>query len=266
MIAEFTQRVLVLLRQEFPTRGFRIGDEMGVITDGSAQFGMSNLMAQHEQSSMSDDEFDAAILENFASALKLIDGIDNAIPRTWDEARSRLRVQLVSSDLVNLGKAVAFPFADDVHVSLVSDCDTGYAYIGKEDLERWGQSALDAIEIGKQNVLDSHPDLPMSLMSGATPMIVIQTGDGYDAARVLIPEIRSQIIRQLSNESDDCSGAVYVGVPNRDFLIAWPTHTDPNLHDEICATVAKDARCRSHPLSESVLRVSEDRIELMARC
>ena len=258
MIAAFTKRVLDLLQREFPTRGFRLGDEMGVITDGTAQFGVSNLLAQYEQTSMSDDEFDQAIIENFTKALKLIDGVDHAIPETWEEAKDRLRVQLVSARMVDLGKAITFPFADDVHTSLVSDCDSGYAYISNEDLERWGQTAIDALEVGKQNVLLAQESLPLNVMEGATHLLAIQTGDGYDAARILVQEIREAIIE---NVTDGQGEEAYVGVPNRDFLIAWPTTADDSLHQQLCETVRLDATRQSHPLSERVFRVTAETIE-----
>lgn len=260
MIAVFTQRVLEVLQREFPTHGFRLGEEMGVITDGTAQFGLSNLLSQHEQSSMTEEEFDAAIVKNFSNAIKLLNGVGDAIPETWEEAKSRLRVQLVSANVVDLGNAVTFPFSQDVHVSLVSDCDAGYAYIGPEDLERWGQSALDAIEIGKQNIFESNESLPLNVMSGATPLLVIQTGDGYDAARILSPEIRQAIIDQFTSESGDEEREAYVGIPNRDFLIAWPVSTQQELHEQLSETVAKDAKKQAHPLSNRVFQITSETI------
>ena len=257
MIEAFTQRVLEVVQREFPTRGFRLGEELGVITDGSAKFGMSNLLAQFQQSSLPEEEFDQAIIENFAGALRLIDGAGDAIPDAWDDVKPRLRVQLVSAKVTDVGRAITFPFADDVHSSLVSDCETGYAYISPEDLERWGQSALDAIEIGKQNIILSSPSLPMTVMPGEAPLVAIQTGDGYDAARILIPQIRAKIIAELTGDE---SGEVFVGVPNRDFLIAWPKTVDDELHSQLSQTVALDARRQSHPLSERVLRVTKDKI------
>lgn len=256
MIAVFTQRVLEVLQREFPTHGFRLGEEMGVITNGTAQFGLSNLLSQHEQSSMSDDEFDAAIIRNFANALKLINDVGDAIPHSWEEAQSRLRVQLVSAKVMDLGNAITFPFSQDVHVSLVSDCDAGYAYIGPEDLERWGQSAVDAIEIGKRNVFQSNQSLPLNVIPGATPLLVIQTGDGYDAARILSSEIRQAIIAQFAAETGEPEEEAYVGIPNRDFLIAWPVGTEPELHEQLCETVAGDAKRQSHPLSNRVFQIT----------
>ena len=102
MIEAFTQRVLEVVQREFPTRGFRLGEELGVITDGSAKFGMSNLLAQFQQSSLPEEEFDQAIIENFAGALRLIDGAGDAIPDAWDDVKPRLRVQLVSAKVTDV--------------------------------------------------------------------------------------------------------------------------------------------------------------------
>ena len=259
MLEAFTNRVLAVVQREFPTRGFRLGEELGVITDGSAKFGMANLLAQFQHASVPDDEFDRFIVEQFQGALKLIDRAADAIPDRWDDAKPRLRVQLVSSRVTDIGRAIAFPFADDVHSSLVSDCDNGYAYISSEDLERWGQTAVDAIEIGKQNLVTATGSLPMQVLPGPTPLVAIQTGDGYDAARILIPQIREKIISELNGDE---SSEVYVGVPNRDFLIAWSTAIDDEVHTQLSQTVAMDAQRQSHPLSSRVLKVSKDAIQI----
>lgn len=259
MIEAFTNRVLQLLQKEFPTRGFRLGEETGVITDGSAKFGMANLLADYQQSEMTEDEFDDAIIENVTRALNLIDGVENAIPQSLEEAKPRLRVQLVSAKVTELSRAITFPFADDVHSGLVSDCEHGYAYVSQADLDRWDLSAVDAIEIGKENVVLASPALPMAVMPGDAPLLAIQTGDGYDAARILIPEIRAGIINKLTGDED---GEVYAGVPNRDFLIAWPTTVDESMHQQLSETLAMDAARQSHPLSERVLRISREKIRL----
>ncbi|MEO1614456.1 MAG: hypothetical protein AAFV88_01315 [Planctomycetota bacterium] len=263
-LEQFTQHVLTLLQREYPTRGFRSGEELGVITDGVATFGMSNLFAQFQQiqaqqSELDENEFTRAIIEKFGDAMRIVDEAESPIPENWDEAREKLRVQLVNARVAAQGQAITFPFSDDVYSSLVIDCDRGYAYVNQDDLERWGLSAVDAIEIGKKNVVLAQPALPMAVMRGDSPLVSIQTGDGYDAARVLIEPIRARIIAELTGDED---GVVYAAVPNRDFLIAWPTDLDADVHQRLCDTVANDARKRSHPLSERILRLSKQTIEM----
>ncbi|WP_149495705.1 hypothetical protein [Roseiconus lacunae] len=259
MIEQFTDRVLKVLQREFPDQGFRHGDEIGTLTDGEVSFGMSNLCAQYQQGIFNDDNFDTAIRDKFAQILQMLQSSVEAIPENWDDAQSRLRVQLVSAKLTNLSSAVTFPFADDVHSSLVIDNDGGYAYVRQADLDRWNQTALDAIELGKRNIVISQPQLPLAIMPGDVRLVAIQTGDGYDAARILIPEIRTQIIRELTGTVD---GEAFAAVPNRDFLIAWPTDLIPEIHQQLSETVAMDSRQQSHPLCERVLRITAETIEL----
>ena len=258
-LEQFTQHILSLLRDEFPTRGFRTTDELGVITDGTATFGMTNLFAQYQQTELPEDEFAQAVIDKFGSAIRLVDGTESPIPDSWSDAESRLRVQLVSSRVATHGRAITFPFADEVYSSLVVDCESGYAYIGSEDLERWGQSAIDAIEIGKRNVVLSQPALPMSVLPGESPLVSIQTGDGYDAARVLIAAIRARLIQELTGDEN---GEVFAAVPNRDFLIAWPMNVRAEVHEQLRQTVAMDARRQSHPLCQRVLRITRKKIDL----
>ncbi|OYP37522.1 hypothetical protein [Rhodopirellula sp. MGV] len=259
MIESFTERVLRILQREFASRRFELGDEPGVITDGTVTYGMSNLFAQYRQGVFTDEDFDEAICEKFTQILQLLDSASDAIPERWEDAKDRLRVQLVSAKLTNLSNAITFPFADDVHASLVIDSEGGYAYIRQVDLDRWQQTAIDAIELGKRNIVASMPQLPLAVMPGEVRLAVIQTGDGYDAARILIPEVRLQLIQELTGEP---TGEVYAAVPNRDFFIAWPTDIAPPIHAQLVETVILDSQRQSHPLSERIFRITGEKIDL----
>jgi uncharacterized protein YtpQ (UPF0354 family) len=261
-LESFSQRVLEILKRHFPTEGFQLGEEFGVLTCGELQFGLSNLLAQYQQSGFSDEELDETVRLTFARMLEMVRTADKVLPGSWEEAKPRLRVQLCRSDIDALRKAITFPFASDVTSSVVVDSPHGYAYIRPEDAERWGQSVVDLIEVAKENLLAESLDCPMGVVEGPPKFIAIQSGDGYDAARVLLPKIRERLIEELSDETDDPSlePAAIVGVPNRDFLIAWSAQLPADLQQQLAQTVADDSHRQSHPLSEQTFRITADSI------
>ncbi|MCC9643020.1 hypothetical protein LOC71_12095 [Rhodopirellula sp. JC740] len=261
-LESFSQRVLEIVQRHFPTEGFRMGEELGVLSCGEMQFGLSNLLAQYHQSNLDDDELDETVRVTFARMLEMVRAADQVLPETWEEAKPRLRVQLCRSDIDALRKAITFPFASDITSSVVVDSPHGYAYIRPEDAERWGQSVVDLIEIAKTNLLADSLDCPMGVVEGPPKFIAIQSGDGYDAARVLLPQIRERLIRELSEDSEASDGepAAIVGVPNRDFLIAWSAALPTELHEQLARTVAEDSRRQSHPLSEQTFRITAEAI------
>ncbi|TWT54368.1 hypothetical protein Pla22_20150 [Rubripirellula amarantea] len=254
-IDAFTRRVLDSLKKSFPDRLFTLGEELGLIHSGEMQFGMANLYAQYQQSPIADDEFDGMIKAKFAAIFQMVESNLNPIPDAWGDARDRLRLQLVSTRVSTLGHAVTFPFADDVTSSVVIDSPDGYAYVRPEDAERWQQTSVDLIEVAKANLVKASEQLEVSLVPGGVKLLVIQTGDGYDAARILLPEVRKILLDELDDED---VGTVYAGVPNRDFLIAWSMDTPDEIHQQLCSTVAADANRQSHPLSKHVFRLSEE--------
>lgn len=256
-IEAFTLQVLETLKAKFPDRMFTLGEDLGLIHCGEMQFGMANLYAQYQQSPLADDDFERMIETKFTAIFQMVESNQDPIPVAWEDARDRLRLQLVSKRVSTVGHAVTFPFAEDVTSSVVIDSPDGYAYVRPEDAERWEQTSVDLIEIAKANLVKASETLEVSLVPGGVKLLVIQTGDGYDAARILLREIREILLKELDEES---SGAVYAGVPNRDFLIAWSTDTPDEVHEQLSETVAADAGRQSHPLSKHIFRVTADAI------
>ncbi|WP_068266531.1 hypothetical protein [Rubripirellula obstinata] len=253
-IADFSEFVLARLRQEFPAKRFEPGEDLATIRCGEVVFGLTNLHAQYSQSGLSDDEFAKGLLNSFEQMIELVEASASAIPETWDEAKDRLRLQLVSSRIDELKSAITFPFSDDVTSSVVVDGENGYAYVRPEDAERWGQTSVDLIEIAKANLVTASENLEIKVAPGPPTLAIIQTGDSYDAARILLPAIREKLMEVLC---EDGSSEIFVGVPNRDFLIAWSTETPKDIHDQLAATIAMDAQRQSHPLSRHLFRVTK---------
>jgi hypothetical protein len=253
-IEAFTEFVLTRLRQKFPAKQFRPGEDTGTIHCGDAQFGLSNLHAQYQHSDLSDDEFAQGVEDSFGKMMEMVDSAASAIPDSWDDAKDRLRLQLVSSRIDELKKAITFPFSDDVTSSVVVDDEHGYAYVRPEDAQRWGQTAVDLIEIAKSNLIQASQSLEIKVAPGPPKLAIIQTGDSYDAARILLPPIRETLIELLCDGDGE---QVYVGVPNRDFLIAWSVDTPTEIHEQLASTVAMDADRQAHPLSRHLFRVTD---------
>ena len=83
--------------------------------------------------------------------------------------------------------------------------------------------------------------------------LTISAGDGYDAARLVLPEVRAELGKQLGYP-------FFAAVPNRDFCVAWSQ--DYAFADRFAAKAAQDFATRGHPISLQVFRVEADRIEL----
>ena len=76
--------------------------------------------------------------------------------------------------------------------------------VGPEDVHAAAMANLSAWSVGAAWESET---------SGARTMIWSATGDGLDAARILLPEVRAHLSERLG-------GAVLVGLPERDLLLA----------------------------------------------
>jgi hypothetical protein len=257
-IEAFTEKVHGILSRRFPEREFVSKPAAGVITMGEAQFGMTNLHLEYQKSPVDDETLETSIVEKFENLVSLTDAGEGVLPPEWVDAKPRLRLQLFSRRLESMEAALSFPFSDTVCSSLVIDSPKGYAYVRPEDAQNWDQSVVDLMELAQQNLLDASQEMQLMKVPGETPLCIIQTVDGYDAARVLVPEIRQRLIRELTGSED---GEIYVGVPNRDFLIAWRTDTAAALHSNIANQIATDADSQPYPLCNVPLKTSRDSIQ-----
>jgi uncharacterized protein YtpQ (UPF0354 family) len=80
---------------------------------------------------------------------------------------------------------------------------------------------------------------------GDRAMIVCETHDGYAATRVLLPDLMAEWARRIP-------GRTLIGIPNRDFLIAF-SDRDPAHVAAIARQVRRDAARRDHPLCPDLL-------------
>ncbi len=76
-------------------------------------------------------------------------------------------------------------------------------------------------------------------------MITCETGDGYAATRILLSDLMAIWAARIP-------GRMLIGVPNRDFLIAFSDRDQAHV-TAIAKQVRRDARQRDHPLCAGLL-------------
>ena len=83
-------------------------------------------------------------------------------------------------------------------------------------------------------------------------MVVCETRDGYAATRVLLPDL-------MATWAERIPGRMLIGVPNRDFLIAFSDRDRAHVA-AIAGQVRRDAAKRDHPLCADLLLWQNGRI------
>jgi uncharacterized protein YtpQ (UPF0354 family) len=108
--------------------------------------------------------------------------------------------------------------------------------VNADHLLTWGIEAQTLRDAAMDNLRAWSAVAPWSAeLAGQRRLLSSDTGEGGDAARILLPEVR----RHLAGE---CGGPsrVLIGLPDRDLLVAGSLHpTDADFPDQLAAFVAE---------------------------
>jgi uncharacterized protein YtpQ (UPF0354 family) len=137
-------------------------------------------------------------------------------------------------------------FLADLMITYVIDEDRSVAYINEDHLERWNVSVQDLHQRSLEN-LRQRTDAQVTYTAvGADEqrLFIYNSGDGYDATRLLLADVLSGWARELP-------GNLVIGIPNRDFLIAF-SDANPEILRGIAHQVQADAAQREYGLTEQL--------------
>ncbi len=147
------------------------------------------------------------------------------------------------------GSIVHRELGADLSICYVIDDSWSMVFVSQGHLERWGRSEDDLYHLAISNLHRSvGSEMPMP---EADDPVLVMTGDGYDAARLLL----------LDPESVD---GLLVAVPDRDVLWLADPGEDSDKLDELQRLAAQQCERAPHPLSPSLYLMAEGRLEKLA--
>jgi uncharacterized protein YtpQ (UPF0354 family) len=168
----------------------------------------------------------ARSVERIVSALTSEHG---ALP-SWHEVRPRLFPRLVGpsfakalpTDQDNCALHLE-PLLDDLQVAYVLRYDGRARYLRTDELTRWDVSPSQLRATAIDN-LEQHSARTrwQRIETEDGPWLVARTGDGLDAARLLLPILHAELMRALEPPSP----RLLIGVPHRDGL--WASACEPH--------------------------------------
>jgi len=145
---------------------------------------------------------------------------------------------------------VAKPFIGELRELWVIDQPKGFIYITKKALEGYNKS-LDILSLTASTNLEKLPGTTDGLqtinMTKGGVSFMWETNDGYDAARLLLPNFNT-LFRQQLGES------FLVGIPHRDVLLAMPLQ----YQESLTGFVAEQFDKSPHPILNIPLACTPD--------
>jgi uncharacterized protein YtpQ (UPF0354 family) len=143
---------------------------------------------------------------------------------------------------------------DGLTVGYAVDSEHTIAYIPKVTFESWNITIDQLHETSIANLVTHSEDLPANAAAddnGRIALIVVQTKDGYDASRILLPDLHDRLREHLGSP-------FLCGVPNRDILLCF--RNEPELLERMTRQIAEDYQTMPHQVSNRLFLLTPDGI------
>lgn len=256
---EFVERFLSLARERFPDRTLAVGDErLSIKVDGAELSLELPYRTTVRDADVGDAAFEAIFRylgsnpiplsgsETFADVeARILPAIK---PRSW--------VRSTDAKLTKRHRLLWMPFPNDTAVVFVVDYDAAMRFVSKDESERWETPPKHMLRIARENLQRRNEDPPEHLLmtqEGEPHAFALAVGDGYDAARLLLPGLRDRLVEHFG---DDFA----VAIPNRDFLIAFRTDKQGVLK-QMRELIGRDSSNRPYPITDALFQFTDSGIE-----
>lgn len=175
---------------------------------------------------------------------------------TFEELRERIFPVVLSKsprDVAGL-PMVSQQILDGLAVGYALDSKNTLAYVPKTIFGTWGITLDELHETAMANLVARSETLAAHAAQdddGRVNLILIQTMDGYDASRILLPGLHDHLREHL--------GSPFVaGIPNRDILVCF--RDEPKMVERLRQQVADDYRTMPHQVTDQLFLVTRDGI------
>jgi len=258
----FNARVLSIASAEFPALGLKKTENPLLFSCEGGKLSLDNLykVVKHEAQRGKEDEE----IRRFLKSITEIKGSSASVAVPWESVKDRLRPQIFPANYLKQTKkrivSRPLPFTKNLMEGFVVDSENTFQYVTREHLESWGVDLEIVRKWSYDNLDKASHDLKFEVTEAGGKdakgkYITISITDGYAAARILLPEIRKRLQKDLG---DPC----FVAIPNRDFLIGWSP--DFTHKERFVEQVRKDFESRHHPLTPQVYELDASNLTLIS--
>lgn len=247
----FQRKVHGIVSRLYPDQIFTFSDDPLTLESDGSVYGLTNLHAKFLLTDQTEATLEELIAAQFNGIVAVVSKADNNLP--WEEARNFLMPQLMPEAFVQMAPVeLAYKeFVEGVAVGFVIDGESTYSYANVESLEKWGVDVETLYATALENLHARSQGIEMMAFPGDNGFFIINTTDGFDAVRLLSPEMREVIAEHIGSP-------FYAGIPNRDFLICWSAAGDEDFQDKMRQQISSDFDEQAYPLSRRALEVTED--------
>lgn len=174
----------------------------------------------------------------------------------FEEIKDRLLPVLLADGPHDLDASsiVSQSLVEGLRVAYAIDHDRTFSYLPRQTFKSWNMELDDLHEVAISNLISRSEAINAHAAqdeTGGVYLVLFQTMDGYDAARLLLPTLHERLRGYL--------GSPFVAaVPNRDILICFKNESA--VVDRLRDQIGKDYRQMPHQVTDKLFLVTADGI------
>jgi len=173
---------------------------------------------------------------------------------SFEELRDRILPMIVADGQRDKRTMVTEPLLEGLSVAYAIDSDRTIAYIPEQQFKDWSIDRQTLHEAALENLVKRSESMSAHAAQdddGKINLILFQTMDGYDASRVLLPNLHEKLREHL--------GSPFVAaIPNRDILLCF-RNDDPTV-ERLREQIEADHQRMPHGVTDRLLLVTPDGI------
>jgi uncharacterized protein YtpQ (UPF0354 family) len=146
-------------------------------------------------------------------------------------------------------------FLADLMIAYVIDEGRSVAFVNEDHLETWDVTAQNLHDQAINN-LRARTYEQVDFVStgvGEQRLFIFNSRDGYDATRLLLTDILTEWTKQVP-------GNLVIGIPNRDFLVAF-SDADGDILRNIAHQVQVDSAQQSYGLTDQLFTIQNGQVQ-----
>ena len=173
---------------------------------------------------------------------------------SFDELRERILPMIITDGESDHRTMITEPLIEGLSIAYSIDSDRTIAYIPEPQFADWKIDRDTLHEAAIENLVKRSESMSAHAAQdddGKINLILFQTMDGYDASRVLLPNLHDKLREHLG--SPFCAA-----IPNRDILLCF--RNEEETVDRLRTQIQADHAKMPHGVTEKLLLITADGI------
>src|SRR3954468_1745833 len=247
---QFVEQVLQYVHEKFPLVKISRGKEQFSMLVNGHLASMENV---YRMAVLQPDDMRHHIERWVVELVRAAEGTPDRTG-SFEELRDRILPMIIADGERDRRTMVTEPLLEGLAVAYAIDSDRTIAYIPEQQFKDWSIDRQTLHDAAIENLVKRSESMSAHAAQdedGKINLILFQTMDGYDASRVLLPNLHEKLREHL--------GSPFVAaIPNRDILLCF--RNDDETVERLREQIETDHKRMPHGVTERLLLVTPDGI------